>query len=103
MYDFYRVLHIVVGKMPKPDKYSLGEKLQQTTLIVLECLIASSYSSRDKKLALLQQATIKLDLLRLFIRLANEVKAIPNKTYIRLQEQLEEIGKMLGGWMRSLM
>lgn len=101
VYDFYRVLYGHVEKMPKKDKYTLGQKTQNTTLELLELLIGASTTAREKKLALLEQAAIKLDLLKIFIRLANEVKAISPKAYIELEAVLNEIGKMLGGWIRS--
>jgi len=36
------------------------------------------------------------------IRLANEINCLDNKKYLVLQEKLQEIGRMLGGWMRSI-
>jgi len=50
----------------------------------------------------LQKASLKIDLLKILIRLAKEVKALDNKKYIQLQQELQEIGKMIGGWIRSL-
>lgn len=102
LYLFYRSAYLVIEKMPKKDKYALGERTQKITLDVLELLIAASYFPKEKKLACLQQATMKLDLLKLLLRLANEVKAMPSKNYLELSESLNEIGKMLGGWLRSV-
>lgn len=101
-YDVYRTLYPVVGKMPKQHKYTLGERLQQTLLVLLECVIAASYATREKKLVFLQQAAVKLDVLRVFLRLAEEVRALPTKNHLQLIEQLDEVGRMLGGWLRSL-
>ena len=36
------------------------------------------------------------------MRLSYETKSIDIKKYIELEKQLNEIGKMLGGWIRSL-
>ena len=44
----------------------------------------------------------KLDLLKLLIRLCFEIRSIDQKAYITLEEQLQEVGKMLGGWLRSI-
>lgn len=91
----------MIEKMPKKDKYSLGQKIEQTNLEMIELLIGAG-SNKDKKLLYLEKASIKLDLLKLLIRLAEEIKAIPTKKYLHLQEILQEIGKMLGGWIRSI-
>jgi hypothetical protein len=101
VYDFYRELYLAVEKMPKKDKYTLGEKTQKATLELLELLIAASYFSKSGKSSLLNKASIRLDLLKLIVRLSHAVNAIPMKKYLLLEEKLQEIGKMLGGWIRS--
>lgn len=100
-YDFYRELYLTVGKMPKKDKYTLGEKVQKITLDLLELFITASYSKLNK-LLILEKASAKLELLKILIRLSNEIKAINSKKYLYLEELLQEIGRMLGGWLRSL-
>jgi len=101
-YDFYKELYLIVEKMPRKDKYTLGEKLQKTTLDLIELFIAASYVDRTKKSSYLEKATVKLDLLKILIRLSNEIKATPTKKYLFLEEKLQEVGRMLGGWIRSL-
>lgn len=44
---------------------------------------------------------VKLNVLRVLIRLTKDVKAIDNKKYIALETNIDEIGRMLGGWIRS--
>jgi len=100
IYDLYREVYLAVEKMPKKDRFSLGQKIEQINLDLIELLIGAG-SNKDKKLLYLGKAAIKLDLLKMLIRLAEEVKAIPTKKYLHLQEILQEIGKMLGGWIRS--
>lgn len=88
--------------MPKKDKYTLGEKLGRTTLDLIELLIMASYANKEEKNIFLNKANAKLEILKILVRLAEEVKAISTKKYLLLQEKLQETGKMLGGWMRSL-
>ena len=102
VYDFYRELYLVIEKMPKKDKYTLGGKLSKTCLDLMELLIFAGYSNREDKITFLNKASIKLELLKILIRLGEEIKAISTKKYLLLEEKLQEIGRMLGGWMRSL-
>lgn len=95
-------MYAVIEKMPKKDKYTLGEKVQSSTLAMLELLIQGGWAKKDEKSYYLDKANVKLDLLKLLIRLSKDVKAIPEKHYLKLEEDLQEIGKMLGGWIRSL-
>lgn len=99
-YDFYKELYLIVEKMPKKDKYALGQRLDVTTLNLLEILIAAS-STKKEKIVWLNKASIKLDLLKILVRLCFEIKTIDQKKYLKLEEILQEIGKMLGGWIRS--
>ena len=102
VYDFYRELYLSVVKMPKKDKYALGKKLDNTTLDLMELLIMASYTNKENKHIFLAKANAKLELLKIFIRLAEDLEAINTKKYLLLQEKLQETGRMLGGWIRSL-
>jgi len=44
----------------------------------------------------------KLDSLKFFLQLAWENKCLANNKYTELSEQLNEIGRMLGGWKKGL-
>ena len=69
---------------------------------MLEGIMLASQLSKAEKLPILQRASAKLNLLRVYVRLAKEVRALDNKKYLILQEDIDEIGRMLGGWLRSL-
>lgn len=87
--------------MPKKDKYSIGSKSQSVTLELLELIIEASHSTQQDKNVTLIKASVKLDVLKLTLRWAYEAKAIDHKKYLSLEEKLQEIGKMLGGWLRA--
>jgi hypothetical protein len=40
--------------------------------------------------------------MRRFDKLSSDAKASSQKKYIALQEALDEIGRMLGGWIKSV-
>ncbi len=56
----------------------------------------------EKKLPYLVKAIITADLLKILIRLAKDTYVLDNKKYLKLEENLQEIGRMLGGWKRSI-
>ena len=84
---------------PKTKRYTLGEKLDNTTLDILELLF--SVPSTKNKVEILQQISTKVDLLKVLLRLAKDSLAIQNNKYLELEAYLQEIGRMLGGWIRS--
>jgi len=101
-YRLYSNLYKVCRKMPKPDRYNLGSKLENCCLSMLESLIIAEKSDKADKVLCLKMAITKTELLKVFLRLSNEQKTITLKEYLLLQESLQEIGKMLGGWLRYL-
>ena len=69
---------------------------------MIEGAIQASISDKLEKLISLKNASLKLDLLKFFLQISWEIKSLDNKKYIKLSEKLNEIGKMLGGWIKSL-
>lgn len=87
---------------PKGSRYTLGGKIDSLFLEVIENIVKAGYSDRAEKLVSLKRSSVKLDLLKFFLQIAWEIKSLDNKKYIKLSEKLNEIGKMLGGWMKSI-
>lgn len=87
---------------PKVYRYSLGGKIENYFLTLLENIFITIYLSRERKSAQLSMAILKLDSLKFFLQLAWENKCLSNNKYSALSEQLDEIGRMLGGWKKGL-
>ncbi len=68
----------------------------------MELLFLVNSKKDNEKLPYLYEIDIKLKILQTFIRISKDVHAIEVKNYILLSSALEEIGKMLGGWIKSL-
>jgi len=102
VYDFYKLLYQYLETFPRKDRYVLGQKCENMVLDILELIINALQIPLRQKLKMLEEASIKLNMLRIFIRLAKDVRALDFKKYLTLQEKINEIGKMLGGWIKSL-
>lgn len=87
---------------PKKDRYALGRRCEDAILDFLELIMLAASSVKSNKLVILQKANARFDVLKLLIRMLKDIKVIDNKKYVRLQEAIQEIGKMLGGWIKSL-
>jgi len=98
----YKTFYLYLASFPQKDKYSLGNKCESYIISTLELLLTAEYASKDQKLQLIRQASVKFDMLKFFIRLAWELKILDQKKYILLEAELQEIGRQLGGWQRSL-
>lgn len=102
IYELYRLMHSYRNSIAKADRYSLWQRAENVCLELLELVLGAAQESKAAKLPLLQNASIKLSVLRAFIRLAKDAKAIDTKKYLALQSMIDETGRMLGGWLRSL-
>ncbi len=101
-YELYRALHDQQKTIPKMERYTLWQRAENAALDVLQGLLHIAYISPDRRLDRLTVVSAELDIVRVFLRLAFDVKAINQKRYIFFQEALDEIGRMLGGWIKSL-
>ena len=84
---------------PKQQRFTLGQKLDSLTLEIFDLLLSTPNSI--EKNVILEKASVKLDLLKILLRLSKDTKALSNNSYLQLQATLQEIGKMLGGWIRA--
>ena len=101
-YDLYKTFHEYRRVVPKQDRFTIFEKGESAILEVIECIMQASGESKKEKLPTLERASIKLNMLRVFIRLMKDVKTIDGKKYMNLESVVDEIGRMLGGWIRSI-
>ncbi len=60
-----------------------------------------SIPASQQKLILLNKISTKIDLIKILVRLSKDTQSLNNNKYLELQENLQEIGKMLGGWIRA--
>ena len=98
--EFYKLFHEFLKLFPKDEKYSLGGKIEITALEILELSMKTVYAQKPEKTNFLREIDGKVNLLKILVRLAQEINVLDSKKYISLQERLQEIGKMVGGWMR---
>ena len=87
---------------PKANRFTLGSKIDEVFLNAIEYCFLASYSAFTDKQILLDRSIMRVDLLKLLLQLAWDTKCLDTKKYTHLGENLSEIGKMLGGWKKSL-
>ena len=100
--SIYKLWHEFLLHFPKDSRHTLGAKIDSSLLEATELIIRASYSDKTEKLISLKRASFKIDLLKFFLQVAWEIKSLDDKRYIKISEKLNEVGKMLGGWIKSL-
>jgi len=100
-YELYKTFYGFRLSVPKQDRYTIWQRCETLILEILEGLLHASQTSKSEKLPFLEKTSMKLNFLRVFIRLMKDTKAVDTKKYLVLEAAVDEIGRMLGGWIKS--
>ena len=88
-----------LDKFPRARRFTLGERIENGLLEVLELLVDAAYS-RTKQ-AVLKQANLRLAVARHLWRLAQELQIISTRRYEHGARLMDDLGRQIGGWLRS--
>lgn len=97
--QFARWLLSRTAKFPRGVAYTFRSRIDNLTLDVFEKLIEARYTR--ERTAMLKQVNLALEKLRLLLRLCNEQAVLDPKAFRFACGELLEVGRMVGGWMRS--
>jgi len=86
-------------KFPKSQRFAISQRLQDVSLNFIE-EITLGFTSKDK-LAALNRASDYLERLRILTRFTFELNFWSFNYYERINVKINEIGKMLGGWIKK--
>jgi hypothetical protein len=98
-YDFAVDLHGAVNRFPRAEKPLLGRELVGLALRLLLTLVTAN--RRRDKVSDLDEASGTVDALRITLRLSTRLSLLSHKGYEGLSRDLDEIGRMLGGWLKQ--
>jgi hypothetical protein len=101
-YDIYKFIIESNAKIPKKFRYSLGAGIEKSALDLMEYLILAKNAPKQNKSAYLIKSQAIQEVLTLKIRLLLELNLINSTRAFQTQSELEEIGKMIGGWLKSI-
>ncbi len=97
--DLCLYLDALTRNMPRYEKYILSAKIREIGYLCLELAIAANKKVHKK--TDLTRFNVQHEYLRQLINLAVEAKHIDNRRHRVASEKVDEVGKLLGGWLRS--
>lgn len=101
-FDLLKVAIPLLNTFPRTYKFTLGDRLQNHLTDLLETLIEAVYLPAAEKKPLLQKLNIRLEKIRYLFRLGYELGLYTSLKYNEFARRVDEIGRMLGGWIKSL-
>lgn len=92
----------IVPHMAKGARYTIGERIENKFLDLLELSYNTYFTEKNKKAEKVAECILITDGLKFLVSVAWEGKQISNKHCENTALKLEEIGRMFGGWKNSL-
>jgi hypothetical protein len=99
MYQFVLWVVPTVEKLPRSQKFTLGDRIQTAALDALEGLVEATYT-RSRR-AILERVNLRLEKLRFLFRLAMDLRLLDLRRYEHAARALDEVGRLVGGWMKA--
>lgn len=112
--ELMKLINTYLGHFPKHEKFALANIIRTTAYEVYNLM--TECRKRYHKKTTLTQLDIKHEQLRMQIRLAwrlgyfgfkagrmdADYKSLEERRYLTLSRLVDELGRMIGGWMRSI-
>ena len=99
IYDMILYAYPALEQMPKSQKFSLAADMKRCMDRIMRLTITAN--KKYTKKTTLQELDVEIASLKIYLRIAYDLKYLPPKKYEVWTGMLVEIGKMVGGWIRS--
>jgi cytosine/adenosine deaminase-related metal-dependent hydrolase len=101
-YDLLTWLVPATTRFPREQRFVLAKAVQETALRFQEHLIEAGVGQGRTRSQALAQADVDLTKLRFYLRLCQDLQLLTRRQYQHVAEMVAEIGRLLGGWRKSL-
>ncbi|MFP4209585.1 MAG: diversity-generating retroelement protein Avd [Wenzhouxiangella sp.] len=97
--DMTRYAYVALRQFPKSERHVLSAEIRGACWRLLRLVIICN--KRYHKKTTLQDLDAELDLLRCQVRIAFELQYLPPRKYEHWSRLNDEIGRLVGGWLRA--
>lgn len=94
------LIYKLSSQIPKRDRFGIWLRIENVCLEISENIISASYSPKPEKLRFLVPARLNTEILKRLIRTTRELNIITEEMYLKLESELQEISKMISGWIK---
>lgn len=96
--EFLKWLLNTTEKFPKKVRFTFSTRIDNLALDILENIIECRYEP-DAREEGFKKINIRLEKLRVLLRICHEERYLSNKQYEYSAVHINEVGKMIGGWL----
>lgn len=91
----------VLKNFPKSEKFALCQEIKQAFYALLRSIMLAN-NIKHKRRLFQEEADANLKLILVLLSVAKKQRYITQKKSLQFQMAIEEIGKILGGWMKTV-
>lgn len=100
--ELYEAASKITEKLPAGQRQTIGRRLEEAVLQLLELLIMAKYAPSAQKGPYLIKSSAVVEIIHFQFRILLTQKLANETTLHQLQAKVAEIGRMLGGWRKSV-
>lgn len=100
--ELYHSVGKISEQLPALKKQTIGRRLESNILELLELLIMAKYAPKAHKGMYLIKASARAEIIQFMLRILLNERLANETTLHQLQAKVVEIGRMLGGWRKSV-
>jgi hypothetical protein len=100
--ELYNSVSRLTEVLPSLKKQTIGKRVENSILLLLELLIMAKHAPKAHKIAYLIKATAQAEITQFQLRILLEQKLANETTIHQTSAKLTEISRMLGGWLKSV-
>jgi four helix bundle protein len=103
--DLAVYMYVALRSYPKSERFTLAADTSKALWKIGTCITranAIGSSNKAEKRKTVETADITLAELKVLVRMGMRLEFLPLKKYEILCGQITEVGKMIGGWIKSI-
>ncbi len=101
-YDFVSWVIPATMDFPRSQRFIVTERLQNSVLNFQELIVEANAQRGQKRAEKLRAADAELLKTRLYLRLCQKWKWMTSGQYKHASSLVAELGRLLGGWMKTV-
>ena len=99
-FDMMNYAYPALAQYPKGEKFALVVDIKRCMDVMLERIIEAN--KKYYKKTTLQELDVEVEKLKAYVRLSYNLGFLPPKKYEQWSGLVVEIGRMVGGWIKSV-
>jgi four helix bundle protein len=94
-------LYPIVNRIPQSHRLVLGRAIEERAISMVVAVVEANKKRGEERLVFQQSVSDDLDVVRILLRLAKDLRFVSVGQYSAGVDKINEIGRMLSAWMES--